>query len=344
MSVLVLVGRILVKAGKGNTRILLILAAALVIFGAVGSFFAERASNEDFASFGDAVWWSLVTVSTVGYGDKVPVTVAGRVIASIAMITGPVLLLSLVASVAVLIFEEWRKVVTGVSQVTSTKHILLCGWTPKARDAIDELRLSRRFHKWPITIIDDKVDARPIEDGKVTYVYGSPADTSVLERANVRQAGFAIVFAEDATPAADQKTALTILAIKNLNPTIESSAELNDINNEPHLRRAGCDVVVNTADLTSKLLALSIENPAINRVIKELVSRTRGNEVYRVESPPKYFNKPFGEPYQGLKRSHNVVVIGVERGGQCLINPASDFVLQRDDFLLVISEHSPVLN
>ena len=118
---------------------------------------------------------------------------------------------------------------------------------------------------------------------------------------------------------------------------------MNDIRNEPHLRRAGCDVVVNTADLTSKLLALSIENPAINSVIKELVSRNRGNEVYHIDCPSRYLDRPFEEPYRELKSSHNVVVIGVERGGQCLINPASDAVIQHGDLLLVISEESPSL-
>ena len=342
MLVLVL-KRMLAKAAKGNTRVLLLLAVALVIFGSVGSYFAEHVSNEAFVTFGDSVWWVIVTMSTVGYGDKVPETTAGRVIASVIMIGGPILLVSLVGSVALLIFEEWRRAVTGMSQVVSKNHILLCGWTPKARDAIDELRFSRKFREWPITIIDERIDAKPIEDAKVAFVHGSPADTSVLERANIRQAGFAIVFADDATPAADQKTALTVLAMKSLNPTIQSCAELNDIRNEPHLRRAGCDVVVNTADLTSKLLALSIENPAINRVVKELVSRSRGNEVYRVESPPRYVDRPFEEAFQALKRSHNVIVIGVERDDDCLLNPASDFVLRRGDFLLVISEQSPAL-
>ena len=107
-----------------------------------------------------------------------------------------------------------------MSQVVSKRHILVCGWNPRARDAIDELRLSRRFRNWPITIIDDRIDTKPIEHAKVTFVHGSPADTSVLERANTREAAFVIVFAEDATPTADQKTALTVLAIKNLNPSI----------------------------------------------------------------------------------------------------------------------------
>ena len=160
----------------------------------------------------------------------------------------------------------------------------------------------------------------------------------MVERANTREAAF--VFAEDATPAADQRTALTVLAIKYLNPSIQCSAELN----EPHLRRAGCDVVVNTGNLTSKLLSLSIENPAINQVVSELVSRTRGNEVYRVESPPRYSDGPFYEAFQALKRSHNMIIIGVEREDQSLINPSADFALRPGDAFLVISEQSPVLD
>ena len=57
-----------------------------------------------------------------------------------------------------------------------------------------------------ITIIDDRIDTKPVEDAKVTIIHGSPVDTSVLERANFRQAEFAIVFAEDATTVADQRT------------------------------------------------------------------------------------------------------------------------------------------
>ena len=210
MLALVAAKRILLKVGKGKTGLLLILAASLMVFGSVGSFLAERASNEDFSTIGDSVWWTLVTVSTVGYGDQVPETTTGRIIASVTMIGGPILLVSLLGAVALLVFEEWRKVVTGVSQVVSKKHIVMCGWTPKTRDAIDELRLSRLFRKRPITIIDDKIDAKPVEVTNTSFVRGSPADTAALERANIRQAEFAIVFAEDATPAADQKTALTV--------------------------------------------------------------------------------------------------------------------------------------
>ena len=334
--IVVVIWKVLTRAARGTTRVLLILAVSVLVFGFLGIYYAERDKNDDFATLGDCIWLAIVTMSTVGYGDKIPAPGLGKVIASVTMIGGPILLVSLVGSVAVLFYEEWRRVVTGMSRVVSKGHIIVCVWNSKAMDAIQEIRLSRRFRRWPIVIIDDRIDANPTEEANVAFVYGSPANTSVLQRANIDKAGFAIVFAEDATTAADQKTALTVLAIKNLNASITTCAELNDAKNEPHLRRAGCDVVVNTADLTSKLLALSIENPAINNVVKELVSRTRGNEVYRVACPPKYVGKSFEESFLALKRAHNIIAIGVERGDESMINPPSDF-------LSVIAEQSPNL-
>ena len=73
------------------------------------------------------------------------------------------------------------------------------------------------------------------------------------------------------------------------------------------------------------------------------VSRTRGNEVYRVACPPKYVGKSFEESFLALKRAHNIIAIGVERGDESMINPPSDFLLQDGDFLSVIAEQSPNL-
>lgn len=54
----------------------------------VGILLAERSDASNIRTAEDAVWWSLTTITTVGYGDHYPVTLAGRLIASVLMITG----------------------------------------------------------------------------------------------------------------------------------------------------------------------------------------------------------------------------------------------------------------
>jgi len=333
--------RKLLRLRRGNIRLLLVSATAMLIISSVIVYFAENHTNNDFQNIGDCLWWAIVTMSTVGYGDKVPETAIGQVVAFVVMVSGPVLLVYAVSNVAVSLYERWRSSMRGEARVKSEDHVIICGWNPKVSDIITELRLSPVFRDRPIAIVDDTIDAKPIEDHNVFFVAGNPCEINVLDRANVGQAKFAIVVAPDGTPAADQRTVLTVLALRSANPSLFTCAELVDPNNGIHLQRAGCEVVINTHALTSKLLAMSIENPAVNDVIEELVTRTRGNEVYRIKVPEKYQGKPFEDAFQELKRVHNMIVIGIDRNGDCIINPPLSFAMKAHDFLLVISETTP---
>lgn len=62
--------------------------AVLIIVGAGAIYSLEHGLNDEVTSVGDALWWSLVTTTTVGYGDVAPVTASGRVLAGVLMVFG----------------------------------------------------------------------------------------------------------------------------------------------------------------------------------------------------------------------------------------------------------------
>ncbi|MFC2017830.1 potassium channel family protein [Chloroflexota bacterium] len=340
MYIIATAKRLIKGLAKANTLILLLAALFLLAFGTLGSFLAESGTTERFDSIWNCFWWTLVTMSTVGYGDMYPETVAGRVIAIICMIGGLALMVSVVRSVVISLNNKWTKEVRGMAQIKTKDHIVICGWNAKAEDIIHELRFTNRFGQWPITIIDDKIDTKPIDDDNVSFVRGNASEVHILKQANIEKAKFAIVVAEDETPAADQKTVLTVLAIEHLNPPIISCVEINDANNEEHVRRAGCDIVVDTSALTSKMLAMSLRNPVINNIVTELVSRM-GNDVLQVPVPQRYLGRSFAEILPETKNTYDVITIGVERDGEGLLNPPSDLVFREKDFLLVIAKEAP---
>ena len=73
---------------KGAFTSISIIAILLVIFSAIGILQVETDSNSNIKTAEDAIWWAYVTITTVGYGDKFPVTTEGRIIAAVLMTAG----------------------------------------------------------------------------------------------------------------------------------------------------------------------------------------------------------------------------------------------------------------
>jgi voltage-gated potassium channel len=72
---------------------------AVVAISSLGMYLAESAVNPNVKSIFDALWWAIVTITTVGYGDVSPVTSEGRLAAGVLMVLGIVLFSTLTAAI-----------------------------------------------------------------------------------------------------------------------------------------------------------------------------------------------------------------------------------------------------
>jgi voltage-gated potassium channel len=77
---------------------------------AVGAGLLMRSvDHEDFPSIGSGLWWAVQTVTTVGYGDKVPTSVEGRLVAAVVMVTALGFMSVLTASISAVFVESARR-------------------------------------------------------------------------------------------------------------------------------------------------------------------------------------------------------------------------------------------
>ena len=87
-SVRHLVNHVFKKKTQGAFTTVSIVAVLMLIFSAIAILQVEDDPNSNIKTAEDAIWWAYVTITTVGYGDKFPVTTEGRIIAAILMTTG----------------------------------------------------------------------------------------------------------------------------------------------------------------------------------------------------------------------------------------------------------------
>jgi len=94
-------GRIRRRSGKAvaSRRVFGYLAGATAIIGISAGVLVTIIDHKDFANVGDGIWWAIVTLATVGYGDIVPRTAWGRVVGSVVIVVGVTFLSFLTATV-----------------------------------------------------------------------------------------------------------------------------------------------------------------------------------------------------------------------------------------------------
>ena len=105
-STRVLIKHIYQRKAKGAITTALIIAILMLLFSSIAILQVETAENSNITSAEDALWWAFVTITTVGYGDKFPVTTEGRIVAMLLMTTGVGLFGIFTAYVASLFVED----------------------------------------------------------------------------------------------------------------------------------------------------------------------------------------------------------------------------------------------
>ena len=112
---------------------ILAVTCMIVLYGALAIFFADRYYvTKGSSGILDAIYWAIVTLTTVGYGDIVPVSKLGKTFALMIIISGPVLLSLVTASVASIFVERKIREGKGLETVKVKGHIIICGWNENA--------------------------------------------------------------------------------------------------------------------------------------------------------------------------------------------------------------------
>src|SRR5581483_8312771 len=294
------------------------LSITLFALGSVAIYFAEMTSDErNIRSFGDAMWYSIVTMSTVGYGDLSPKTTLGKFIGVALMLSGMSLLFLFTATIASYLVTQRIREERGLDTIRWTDHILVCGWNQYGESVLEGL-LQASGRSALIVLVNDGPEETAHElmyrnhDATIHYIHGDPAAEATLERANVRHARAAIVLTDTsrASAAADEHTTLVTLAVKSLKPDIKVTAEALETSSEAHLRRAGADDIVISGEFNGFMLSSAALSPGMSRVVRRLLSFGEG-ELSHLPIPREYVGRTFADVFRLLREDSGFLTLAI---------------------------------
>jgi voltage-gated potassium channel len=288
-------------------------------------YFEHTDKQANIHSLWDGIWWAIVTIGTVGYGDKYPVSVAGRIVGLLLIFLGVGLMSLLTATIASFFVEKKIKEGKGLETVRVKDHIVICGWNQHTPGVLQGLTHSGFVEDVAVVLINelsvDEVDALRGKYSRydLKFLRGDYSHEEVLSRANITKAKFVLIMADMSgsheNERSDERTALAALTIKSLAPHVKIIAELLDEVNKPHLRRANVDEIIVRGEHMGSLLASAIITPGVPRIFSSMMSTGQKDKLWTVEIPKSYLGKTFQE-LSTYYRTRQAITLGVIREKQ----------------------------
>ena len=281
-----------------------------------------------------SIYYATVTLSTIGYGDIVPVTATARLVNTVVITPMRLVFLIILVGTTLQVLtrqtrENWR-IARWRSRMSG--QTIVIGYGTKGRSAVRTLRESGTARQSVVVVDLLPEAAHDANAAGLVAVTGDGTRREVLSRAEIGTARQVVIAVNR-----DDTAVLMTLTARQLNPCITIVAAVREEENQALLRLSGADEVVVSSGAAGQLLAISAVRPAAGRVIGDLLDRGRGLDLVE---------RPAAAAEVGTSaRDSEGTVIAVVRGDDVLPadHPAARRLIAGDRLILVSSRQRRVV-
>ena len=312
---------------------LLFLLFFIVATAGVAIYVFEEKANENINSLFDALYWALITISSVGYGDISPVTPEGRVVSMLIIISG-IAMISFVTSVIVSAFsEKLSELKEGriVEEINKNENfIIICGYGQMSRMFLREEEI--RASAYVIIEKDKSRVEMGIKEG-YNIIHDDASRHDVISKFNIAHAKITLL----ALTGSDIDNIYITLNVKALSRKIKVIARATNERMGKKATLAGADHVVLPNITSNKILLFAITQPAIYRAIYDIM--TGQHLAHFDEVSTLYHCKLVGKKLNSIDfKRHQLLFIGLEsvKEKSFLFNPSLELEILKGDTLLVM--------
>jgi len=285
----------------------------MLISGIAVYFVESKINGSPIKSIGDAFWWLLVTISTVGYGDIVPKSEIGKFLGSLTIVVGVAFFTMITGSIASAFVEMRLNERRGLGKVREKNHVVILGKNEEISDLIETLMALNN----KTIVIVSQMEEDEFEELKehfpqadLKFVKGDYTKDQVLRRASIQSASSVVILSDTSkTPEeADERALITTLAVRSLSQNVRIIAEVMRTERIKHITRAGANEVIHNGEFNPIFLGSFVVSPALHSFVMELLKNIRFG-VWPI--PRSFIGKSFKECFEILKKEKNVIAVGI---------------------------------
>ncbi len=307
----------------------LILTFGLVFGGTCGYMLIEG------WPFDDAMYMTIITLATVGYGEVHQVSDAGRLFTMVLIVLGVGYFMYVIGLLVQYLVEDRIRVILGRRKLDKqiaklTNHYIICGYGRIGR--VLASYLTERYIN--VVIIEKNVTRREkMDEDGVLYLIGEATDEKLLIKAGIKAAkGLVTAVATDA-----DNVFLTLIA-KQLNPDIFIVARAIQNTAKRTLQAAGAEKVISPYDLGARRMAHAILRPTVIKFL-ELAFTDDSTDIQveeiRVRASSRLLNVQLKD--SGIRQQLDLIILTIRKADDTMIfNPTAETRIETDDTLVVV--------
>ena len=314
-------------------RILSIIFLVILLFGTLVHFIEP----DNFPTLFDGIWWAIVTTSTIGFGDFVPTSITGRIVAIFLILIGTGFVTTYFVTLSSVAVTNQNAYIEGKTSFKGTGHIVIIGWNERVKKTISQLNVISPQRT--IVLVDESLEINPVQSSNIHFIKGNQNDDDTLTKAKIQDAEMILITADQSKDEilADMNSVLTLVAVNGLNPNIYSIIEILTTKHVENAKRAGADEIIQTNTLSSYVMINSIISHGMTNGLLTMLDQVKGSKLkyIKADDHDHIVGKSFGDCSNELLKE-KILLIGVKRGPNTTINPGNSYTINQHDELFVI--------
>ena len=284
----------------------------------------------------DSLYMTVITLSTTGFKEFQPMSLAGRIFTMFLIITGVSFLFYALGKVNYVIFEEqiFRRGKMQKQLKSMKNHYIICGHGRMGEKIASELYSRKKSF---VVIEKDEDHVLNAKEKNYAYIQGDATEDDILISAGIKDAvGLVAVLSDDIA------NVYATLTARELNDKLKIIVRADSESSRQKLLKAGADSVILPYELSGFRMSQALLKPKVIDYMDELFSLPdlglQIEEIY-IGKNSKLLGKTLAN--SGLRGKLNVIILSIYReDGKLIYNPTSDTEIQSGDTLVVIGEIS----